>query len=205
MAGCGRRCEPEVVGGPAAWARPTRLHGEPLVEGEISMPDKDNASPEVETSVAQAPSAELRAEKALAMAQGLRSLALMLEENPELVDDACYLGSVDVFWFRDAERMAALARIALRYGAKVDKKISESQHNLLLRWGPVGVAALAQREVVCERVVTGTREVVKAVPDPVLLAAVPLVEVTETVEDVEWKCKPLLAATEESAFVKAGA
>jgi hypothetical protein len=46
---------------------------------------------------------------------------------------------------------------------------------------------------VCERVVTGTRLETKEVPDPEALKAVPLVTVTETVEDVEWRCMPLLA------------
>jgi hypothetical protein len=46
-----------------------------------------------------------------------------------------------------------------------------------------------KRPAVCERVVTGTREVVKTVPAP----DAPTVQVTEVVEDVEWVCGPLLA------------
>lgn len=42
------------------------------------------------------------------------------------------------------------------------------------------------REAVCERVVTGTREVVEDVP-------VAFEKRTKTVEDVRWDCKPLLA------------
>ena len=49
---------------------------------------------------------------------------------------------------------------------------------------------VAAREAVCERVVTGTETVTKSVPDPSIL--VPLVEVTEEVETVEWVCSPLL-------------
>jgi heme-binding NEAT domain protein len=48
------------------------------------------------------------------------------------------------------------------------------------------------REEICERIVTGTREVTVEVPDPEQLAAVPTVSVTKTVEDVEWICRPLL-------------
>jgi hypothetical protein len=58
--------------------------------------------------------------------------------------------------------------------------------------GQIGAAKLeitTNREEVCERVVTGTREVVKTVPAP----GTPTVEVVETVEDFEWVCKPLLA------------
>lgn len=47
------------------------------------------------------------------------------------------------------------------------------------------------RNEVCRRVVTGTREVTETVPDPDV--EVPTVEVTRTVENVEWVCEPLLA------------
>ncbi|HET6291734.1 MAG TPA: hypothetical protein VFG33_00115, partial [Kribbella sp.] len=57
--------------------------------------------------------------------------------------------------------------------------------------GVIEVHVGAYRDQVCERVVTGTREVTKTVPDPSVV--VPDVEVTETVEDVEWICGPLLA------------
>jgi len=48
------------------------------------------------------------------------------------------------------------------------------------------------REKVCRKVVT-TSEVTKTVPDPTI--EVPQVEVTETVESVEWVCEPILAAS----------
>lgn len=48
------------------------------------------------------------------------------------------------------------------------------------------------REKVCRKVVT-TAEVTKTVPDPTV--EVPQVEITETVETVEWVCEPLLAAS----------
>jgi hypothetical protein len=57
---------------------------------------------------------------------------------------------------------------------------------------------LCDRNEVCEKVVTGTREVTKEVPDPEALAAVPKVTVTETVEDVEWRCHPILDAAVQS-------
>ena len=55
------------------------------------------------------------------------------------------------------------------------------------------ITLTAFRDTVCERVVTGTREVTRTVKDPEAIAAVPEVEVTETVEDVEWRCGSLLA------------
>ena len=58
----------------------------------------------------------------------------------------------------------------------------------------LSVRLCAYRDQVCTKVVTGTREVTKMVKDPAALASVPEIEVTETVEDVEWQCSPLLAS-----------
>ncbi len=44
----------------------------------------------------------------------------------------------------------------------------------------------------CKKVVT-TETVTRTVPDPAVLATVPMVEVTQDVENVEWVCEPLLA------------
>ncbi|MCM6776234.1 hypothetical protein NDR87_18930 [Nocardia sp. CDC159] len=52
------------------------------------------------------------------------------------------------------------------------------------------------REVVCERVVTGVETVTEEVPDPEYVAAAPKVTVTREVESFEWKCAPILAASE---------
>lgn len=156
------------------------------------MPDQ-NATPAAKD--------ELRAaekERARAMAEGLRGLAGMVEQNPDLAHLAKF-SDLYAFFPQSAEEQAALARAALKAGAKVEKDITSTQHNLVLRWGPVGAFALAARGQVCERVVTGTRKVTRAVKDPVALAAVPEIEVEETVEDVEWVCRPVLAATEAGA------
>lgn len=125
-------------------------------------------------------------------AAGLRALADMIEQNPDLPE--ARLDFLFVFHPNTPTEHAELARAALRHGGKVDKQVSDEMYNLVLRWGPVGAGALAYREQVCERVVTGTRQVTKTVPDPERLAQVPTVEVTETVEQVEWRCTPLLAA-----------
>ena len=61
------------------------------------------------------------------------------------------------------------------------------------RVGDVTVKMLASRDEVCERVVTGVETVTETVPDPELVAQVPLVEVNRAVELVEWVCRPLLA------------
>lgn len=165
--------------------------GVPAAEDEAAAPLDEAAAKGIERQHAQR-------KRASDAAEGLRALARMLEENPELMQDACYLNSLDVWWSRDPERLAAIVRAGMRYGAKVDKQISERQHNVLLTWGPIGARAIADRELVCERVVVGTERVVKKVPDPVLLAAIPEVEVVEDVDRVEWKCRPLLAAESEA-------
>lgn len=119
-------------------------------------------------------------------AEGLRALADLIEATPEL--EPVYIGGhfpLEVWSAHNAETLAKIARVALAGGWKVDKDVSEMQYNLLISRDGFQVRALADRRAVCERVVTGTREVEK--PDP----AAPRVTVTEEV--VEWVCKPLLA------------
>lgn len=143
------------------------------------------------------PGPEVSAEQreADAMAAGLRQLADMLQANPALAAEFAYslseIGEPSIG--RDA--LAAFARAALRAGAKVEKYFRGEYAGVIARFGPVEVTAFDKREEVCERVVVGTREVTEQVPDPLALLAVPLVEVTRTVEDVEWRCRPLLDAS----------
>lgn len=132
-------------------------------------------------------------------AEGLRAVADMIEQNPELsgllrqsLDYMCtYASTVD--------EIAAFIRAALRHGAEIVKEYPDAENpdrafRAYANFGPVSVVAITEREKVCERVVTGTEVVTTIVPDPTLLAEVPQIEVTETVEISEWKCKPLLAA-----------
>lgn len=121
-------------------------------------------------------------------AEGLRRLADMIEAHPELPPS--YLSSHLYIWHaKSADELAAIARAALGAGATVDKDIAGKQYNVVASFGPIRAMALADRVNVCERVVTGTETVTRTVPDP----TAPLVEVTETVEQVEWVCRPLLA------------
>lgn len=52
------------------------------------------------------------------------------------------------------------------------------------------------RSEVCERVVTSTETVTEEVPDPDYIAAAPTKTVTREVEQVEWRCTPILAASD---------
>jgi hypothetical protein len=127
-----------------------------------------------------------------ATAAGLRALAAMIEAAPQL--DARCLGGIDVWYPDSAAELAKIARAARRAGATVTKTVSEKLYTLKVSWGGFTVNALAWRSQVCERVVVGVHEVTETVPDPEQLAKVPTVEVTKQVEQVEWVCRPLLAA-----------
>lgn len=144
-----------------------------------------------------------REELAGRQAAGLRALADMIEQNSEIAPLADYLlRNACVFSAKAPEHHALLARLAMRYGAKVNKSISNELYNLDLSFadGAVVATVLAHRADVCERVVTGVEVVTKTVKDPAAVAALPDLEVTEEVETVRWECKPLLAAEASGAM-----
>lgn len=130
------------------------------------------------------------------VADGLRLLAAMVEANPALDDEEGYYWCLHRILVpvhsRDAVR--AFARAGLKVGAKVAKHQENGYAGVGLDFGGgVSLHIYTDRQKICERVVVGTREETKEVPDPDLLKQVPKVTVTETVEDVEWRCMPLLA------------
>lgn len=138
-------------------------------------------------------------EVAREQAAGLRALADMVEQNPELGEVLRYLHlSTHIFAEDDPKaKLGTFAKTAARYAAKVDKNFTTGFALVVADFGGVRVSVQADRDEVCERVVTGTESVTKTVPDPEALAAVPTVEVTEEVETVEWVCRPLLAVSTE--------
>lgn len=130
--------------------------------------------------------------------RGIRMLADLLEQNPEVPLPYQLGGGDDIsFHFlhggRERERMAELARLIPGPLTKHVRGSKEYGDYFDLKGSIAGIRVhlIAFRDAVCERIVTGTREVTKTVPDPTVMVA--LVEVTETVEDVEWVCGPLLA------------
>lgn len=138
-------------------------------------------------------------------ASGLRALAEMIEQNPEVAPLArYYLTTLSVFSSQTSAHHALLARLALRHGAKVDKSISEELYNLQLSFaeGAVVAHALATRAEVCERVSTGVKVVTKTVKDPGAVAALPDVEVTEEVETFDWVCKPVMSTLDASGAME---
>lgn len=121
---------------------------------------------------------------------GLRMLADLLEQHPELKTPH---GDIDVIPRGPEQSREQLAAWARALPGKKDKHIGEKLANLEGRLRGVKVTVICYRDEVCERVVTGTREVTEEVPDPAALAAVPTVTKTKVVEDVEWVCRPMLA------------
>jgi len=127
-------------------------------------------------------------------ATGLRALADLIEANPDLQPAVRYALSMINGFSNDPAVLAAFMRAGRQHGAVTTKEAeNDIWFTAVLAWGPVELHVNAHREEVCERVVTGTETVTKTVKDPEALAAVPEVEITETVETVEWVCKPLLA------------
>lgn len=131
-------------------------------------------------------------------AAGLRSLANMMDTAPPLVVDGMRYALRNILVPVDGRAdMAAFARAGKAAGATIAKAVSDKYAAVdLLFADHVRVHVYADREEVCDRVVTGTEVVTKMVPDPTV--DVPLVAVDETVETVEWVCRPLLDGEGES-------
>ena len=117
---------------------------------------------------------------------GLRDLADWLEAHPDL---DVYGGGVTAMPHDDKETVKTWAT-AMK---PCTKNYSDSLFQLKRMFGPIELRASFWRTAVCEKIVT-TREVTEFVPDPSV--DVPMVEVTKTVEDVEWVCAPVLSELE---------
>lgn len=132
---------------------------------------------------------------------GIYELALWLEQNPDVPIPWDLSGTSEHTTIMihadqgDLGEKAVMAAAARAIPGKVNKATYGPEGSELYSItgtipGGVRVHVVAHRDEVCQRVVTGIREVTKTVPDP--MVAVPTIEVTETVEDVEWVCGPLL-------------
>lgn len=129
---------------------------------------------------------------------GLRQLAEVLETSPEV--PLPYEGTLSPmsFHFLNGEdaraEMAAAARaLPTVWSKNVWSAGTTNYFDLNGSLHGLTIHLSAYRDAVCERIVTGTREVTTDEPDPAALAAVPTVTVTRTVEDVQWVCAPILA------------
>lgn len=135
--------------------------------------------------------------KNLTVAENARKLAAFLEAHPDLPEpthfNVQYRAEVKwLIWENDLARQKRTAESVVRFlPGKADKRENGDWFEYSGEVDGVKWEVVAAREAVCERVVTGTRTVTRTVPDPAV--DVPLVEVTEEVETVEWVCAPLLA------------
>jgi hypothetical protein len=139
-------------------------------------------------------------EKTLAQqqAEGLRKLALFIEQNEEItpyLDYALSYSGLNAHAPGDKrEAVAEFVRMVRESPlAKLGKDWTEGGgRHPVADFGAVKVQLLVWANEVCEQV--GTKTVTKRVKDPAKLAEVPEVEVTEEVPVYE--CKPLLAVSE---------
>jgi hypothetical protein len=123
------------------------------------------------------------------VAEGLRLLAQMIEDNPDLPEIT--YPRMDVWHAWSAEQVRQLGRAALHAGASVSKDYLDAGIMVMeLRFAGLRAQVLAPRDTVSERIVVGEREVIEVVPDPEALAQVPTVELLRTEEIVEWRCAP---------------
>lgn len=139
------------------------------------------------------------AAKRAAYTAGLRALADILDAHPELplpfegTGPGCNAFSFHFLSTADPRAEMAAARRAL--GVAVEKNSSEADatyYRLSGKLHGLHFELSAFRKDVCERVVVATREIEVEEPDPAAVAALPKVKRTEVIEDVKWKCHPIL-------------
>jgi hypothetical protein len=128
------------------------------------------------------------------IAHELVQLAAFVRANPNLADDLSFTFNrlLIPVSFREKHReiIAAFARAGKASQVEVTKSFDDEWGGVLLTFGRyVGLHVYAHREQVCERIVTGTREVEEEIPDP----GAPKIKRIRTEEIVEWQCAPLLA------------
>lgn len=129
---------------------------------------------------------------------GLRALAELLEQHPDLVLPYDGNGnSINVIPYGPDEQRQQLAAWARVMPGAKSKTASHDGKAFYLNGQIRGlkVTVICDRGEVCERVVLGTREVTEDVPDPEAVAALPITTVTRVEEIVEWRCTPVLAGT----------
>lgn len=129
---------------------------------------------------------------------GLRALADLLEQHDEIPLPSSpgtrRSGGVQWYLFGDKHEHADQKARAAEMVRLIPGRFEKYETGDLFRFGGslagLPVEIIVDRPAVCERVVTGTREVKREVTIPVETRTE---TVTETVEDVEWVCQPLTA------------
>ncbi len=133
---------------------------------------------------------------------GLRTLADLLEIQPELP-----VPNVHVtwpFWGNDPAELAAAAKLIPCKLIKNTPSTDPDHHDFIYytltgNLGGLDIQLWTMRSTVCTKVVVATREETEEIPDPDLVAGLPKVTRTKTVEDFAWECHPLLASVDAAA------
>jgi len=129
---------------------------------------------------------------------GLRALADLLDANPDVpVPHSGSSKSFAIEWIlaNNPHQRELLAVVARFIPGAVRKDASTKFFDISGKVRGLHLHAWADRNEVCTRRVVGTHQETKQIPDP----AASLVEVTETVEEVEWDCGPILAPAGKAA------
>ena len=128
---------------------------------------------------------------------GLRDLATILEQHPELPLPYHGRGS-ELLWIAtyDEDHKELARTFARLIPGQVRKEARGTDFDLVGSVAGLKVQMILDRDQVCQRVVTGTTETTREVPDADALAKVPTTTVTETVEQVEWQCGSLLSSVD---------
>jgi hypothetical protein len=118
---------------------------------------------------------------------GLRALADALD-----ADETLPLPISEIAWpvwgyEGDEAAAATLAKIARLMDGPVRKKYDDDFFLLFGTIRGLPIRPWAMRDMVCRKVVKGTKEITENIPTG-------FETITKTVEDVEWVCEPLLAA-----------
>lgn len=145
---------------------------------------------------------EVAADPRAAYIEGLRILADALEAHPEAplpINGRSNPITFSAWAFSTDDPRGLMATVARALPCRWDKDANGAYFHLVGKLAGLEVQVIADRDAVCERVVTGTETVTKEVPDPEALAAVPTTTVTEEVEIFEWRCAPILAGAVDTA------
>lgn len=119
---------------------------------------------------------------------GLREMADALENEPGIPTD----NGVDIVhycWTKD-NFQAAVKRL----GGTRTKEPRYGYMNVVRRFGPHSIRVNGEQNAVCTKTVVGTEEVTKNEREGEDLR--PMVEVTKTVDIVEWDCGSILSSSD---------
>lgn len=142
---------------------------------------------------------EAAAQRRTEYIMGLRMLADVLEGHPEVRLPVYGRSGARIHFYFDGtpDGITAMAAARRAFPCTWEKHFTGGENtdwfDLRGELAGLEIELYTPRDAVCERVVTGTREVTEIVKDPEVLAKVPEIEVTKVIEEVEWRCHPVLA------------